>query len=87
MWPFKKNSKEPEIPYWAAAAIVASVISLFAALGVARWSWLILEEQISLRQDFMNLKASQEQLNTQYDFWSAQLQKERAEIQKLKGAR
>lgn len=84
MWPFRSKESKRTIPGWAAAAIVISTISMAASIGVARWSWLLVEEQISLRQDFMNLKTSQEQLGIQYEFWNKQLQKEREEIKKLR---
>jgi hypothetical protein len=74
------------IPPATAVAIFVSIISLGLIIGVTRWSWLLLDEQVRLRQEFMELKAKQEQINIQYEFWSDQLQKERAEIQKLKSA-
>ncbi len=81
MWPFPaKDPWKIKLPGWAAAAIIISAVSLAFSVGVARWSWLLVNEQISLRRDFMNLKASQEQLNLQYDFWSKQLQNERAAL-------
>ncbi len=72
------------IPPATAAAIFVSCVALGLAAGLFRWSWLLMDEQLVLRQDLMKLKSSQEQLNIQYEFWSDHLQKERAEIQKLK---
>ena len=59
------------------AAIVISTISLVLAAGVARWSWLMLDEQIQLRKDFEKLKNDQAQTQIQYEFWLQKLQKER----------
>ncbi len=72
------------IPPATAAAIFISFIALGLAAGLFRWSWLLMDEQVRLRKEFMELKSAQDQINIQYEFWSNQLQKERAEIQKLK---
>lgn len=79
---FQKGVSDKTIPGWTAAAIIISAVSLAFAIGVARWSWLILDEQLVLRREFMDLKLSQEQLNIQFDFWGAQIQKEREELRK-----
>lgn len=79
---FQKGIPNQTIPGWTAAAIIISAVSLAFAIGVARWSWLILDEQLVLRREFMDLKLSQEQLNIQFDFWSTQIQKEREELRK-----
>jgi len=88
MWPFKKKiltpEEEPErMPYATAAAIIIAVIALALAAGVCRWSWLLMDEQIQLRKDFMQLKNSQDQSNIQYEFWSKEIQKERAQLKDL----
>jgi len=67
-----------------AAAIGIAVASLALAAGVCRWSWLIVDEQVRLRQDFMQLKNDQEQLYTQFEFWNQQVQKERRELGEMK---
>jgi len=58
------------------SAIVISVISLALSAGVMRWSWLLLDEQIRLRQDFMRLKNQQDQVNIQYEAWLKKVQQE-----------
>lgn len=83
MWPFKK--KDPmsqDIPMAAAAAIIISAVSLAASLGTARWSWLLLDEQIKMRKEFMELKNDQEQTKLQYEFWLKRLQDEREAAKK-----
>ena len=81
MWPFKKRAEAPkrQIEPAAAAAIIISTIALAASFGVARWSWLLLDEQIALRKDFAALKNEQEQTNLQYEYWLGKLKAERAE--------
>ncbi len=85
MWFCRKDSDKNNIPAPTVAAIAISVISLALAAGVIRWSWIIVDEQVRLRREFMELKGSQEQLNTQFEFWNRQLQQERQEIRELKG--
>jgi hypothetical protein len=78
---FKKPSfftRGPEIPKPMVAAVIISVVALAAALGTARWSWLLLDEQIKLREEFMQLRNTQEQTAIQYEFWLEKLQAERA---------
>lgn len=78
MWPFKKKDElSKDIPMAAAAAIIISAVSLAASLGTARWAWLLLDEQIKLRQEFMEIKNDQEQTGQQYEFWLKRLQDER----------
>jgi len=83
MWFCKKDGDKERMPAPTVAAIVIAVVSLALATGVIRWSWLIVDEQIKLRQEFMQLKNSQDQLNTQFEFWNKQVQKEREEIKAL----
>ena len=90
MWPFKKKSilgaavvlgqEKVKLSYGSAAAIIISIIGLCVSAGVFRWSWLILDEQITLRKEFMELKNGQEQLQLQADFWLGQLQKKNQEL-------
>ncbi len=81
MFFFKKSDKaaqaEKQISIAAAAAILISVVALAVAIGTARWSWYIIDEQVRLRQDYMELKSDMDQVNTQYEFWLKQLQNER----------
>lgn len=77
---FRRKEGRAEIPPATAAAILLAVVALAIAIGVARWSWLILDEQLKLRQDFMDLKTSQEQLNTQFDFWDKKVESERQQL-------
>ncbi len=79
MWPFRKNTDEyqPRFSNSTMVAITVAAISLAVSVGVARWSWLILDEQILLRNDFKQLELRQEQVGIQYEFWLQQLQEER----------
>jgi hypothetical protein len=85
MWPFKKRTDvlKKQLEPVAAWAIVLSVVALAAALGVARWSWLMLDEQISLRKEFVELKNEQVQTNIQYEYWLGKIRAERDEMRKL----
>lgn len=75
---FKKSDLNVDLPKPLAAAVVISVVSLAVSLGIARWSWLLLDEQIELRNEFMLLQNSQEQTRQQYEYWLSKLQEERA---------
>ncbi|MFH1047815.1 MAG: hypothetical protein V1738_05930 [Patescibacteria group bacterium] len=79
MWPFRKNNDEYQIRFTNSAmiAIVVAAISLAISIGVARWSWLLLDEQIMLRNEYEELRARQDQVGIQYEFWLQQLQQER----------
>ena len=79
MWPFRRNNDEYQARFSNSTmvAIVVAAISLAVSIGVARWSWLLLDEQILLRNEFEELKARQEQVGIQYEFWLEQLQAER----------
>ncbi len=61
----------------AAAAIIISAVSLAASLGTARWAWLLLDEQIKIRKEFMEIRNDQKQTTQQYEFWLKRLQDER----------
>lgn len=76
---FKRNPDKEIISAPAMAAIVVAALSLVLSAGVARWSWLLMEEQVSLRYDFENLKMAQEEISVQYEFWLAELEKVREE--------
>jgi|GEM_PF-1944127 hypothetical protein len=78
-----RRSDKPKIPTATVTAILLGVIALAVAAGLFRWSWIILDEQISLRRDFMELQNQQEQLNIQFDFWNGKLQEERQAIKDL----
>jgi heme/copper-type cytochrome/quinol oxidase subunit 2 len=81
MWPFRRNNDEYQARFSNSTmvAIVVAAISLAVSIGVARWSWLLLDEQILLRNDFEELRARQEQVGIQYEFWLERLQEERAD--------
>jgi hypothetical protein len=85
MWPFKKRDTlaTKQIDPAAAWALIVSAVALMASLGVARWSWLLLDEQVQLRKDFIELKNEQEQSNIQYEYWLGKLKDERAAWQKM----
>lgn len=83
MWPFKKkDDMSKDIPMAAAAAIIISAVSLAASLGTARWAWLLLDEQIKIRKEFMEIRNDQEQTKQQYEFWLKRLQDERGKYMK-----
>jgi len=78
MWPSREDKgKNITIPYSTMVAIIISVITLAISAGLIRWSWLLLDEQVRLRKDFVDLSAKQDQMGVQYEFWLEQLQKER----------
>jgi hypothetical protein len=79
MWPFKKKSPSPaDLPAPMVAAVLVSVFALAVSLGVARWSWLLLDEQIRMRKEFKQMRSDLEQTNTQYEYWLGKVQEERA---------
>jgi len=85
MWKFRRKSEDSDlnkIPNSVAIALIISTVALALVAGVVRWSWLLLDEQIRLRQDLNDLKYRQAQVETQYEFWLQQLQDERAAIKK-----
>ena len=88
MWPFKrkKSPGEAEISRAEFAAVIISTVALVFAVGVARWSWLILDEQIELRKEFETLKGRQAQVETQYEVWLAELQDQWKELEAEKRA-
>lgn len=77
---FKRNPDKEIISAPAMAAIVVAVLSLVLSAGIARWSWLLMEEQMALRYDFENLKMAQEEINVQYEFWLEQLETKRTKL-------
>lgn len=88
MWHFKKPAflnRGTDLSKPVAASLILSVISLAASIGVAHWSWLLLDEQISLRKDFMELRNEQTQSNQQYEYWLGKLREERLDWQKMNG--
>lgn len=81
MWKFwKKRDPAKQLPPGVAAAIIVSMVALCLSIGVARWSWLMLDEQIRLRKDFADLRNEQDQANIQYEYWNAKVQEERQRI-------
>jgi len=78
MWnPLRKNGDAGPIDSWSFAAFVVAFVSLCAAAGVARWSWLLLDEQVALRKEVMKLRSQQEQVHIQYERWLQKVQQER----------
>lgn len=76
----KRNPDKEIVSAPVMTAIVIAALSLVLSAGVARWTWLLMEEQISLRYDFENLKMAQEEINVQYEFWLEQLETERGKL-------
>jgi len=78
MWPSREDKgKNITIPYPMLIAVIISFITLAISVGLIRWSWLLLDEQVRLRKDFVDLSARQDQVGIQYEFWLEQLQEER----------
>ncbi|MEA3249767.1 MAG: hypothetical protein U9Q03_05445 [Patescibacteria group bacterium] len=85
MWPSREDKgNNITIPYPMMIAIIISVISLMISIGVARWSSLLLEEQLELRKEFVDLNARQDQVGIQYEFWLEQLEENLEEAKGLK---
>jgi len=80
MWFCPKNESINNISTPTIIAIAFAVFSLVMSVGVARWSWFIVDEQIRLRGEINKLIDKQDQVNTQYEFWLKQVQTERAAI-------
>ncbi|MFH2062854.1 MAG: hypothetical protein ABIJ46_01735 [bacterium] len=68
-----ENATRIQLPVVVALAV--SAVSLALAIGVARWSWLILDEQVRLRDSYEDLRMRQEQVEIQYEFWLQQIEK------------
>jgi hypothetical protein len=84
MWPFKKKVPPSlEVSPMVAAALIVSAFAVALAAGALRWSWLLLDEQLRIRKDFMDLRNEQVQTGQQYEYWLGKLQAERAESQKM----
>jgi hypothetical protein len=64
-------------------AIVISIISIAISIGIARWTWLIFDEQVAIRQDFNDIEFRQEQVETQYEFWLEELESDLDEVKSL----
>ncbi|KPJ85208.1 hypothetical protein AMJ57_03945 [Parcubacteria bacterium SG8_24] len=76
MWRYRRKDRA-KIPCWGVATIVLALLSLIGSVAAARWSWLTVEEQISLRREMNRLQEQQEQVHIQYEFWLQRLQQER----------
>lgn len=76
MWKRSKSKEDDmnRIPNSIVVAIVLALVALAGSLGVARWSWLLLDEQTDLRREFNELDVRQAQVEVQYEFWLGQLQ-------------
>jgi hypothetical protein len=79
----ESKGKNITIPYSTMVAIVIAAISLLISAGVARWSWLILEEQMELRKELVDLSAKQDQVGIQYEFWLEQLEEDLDEVKAM----
>jgi hypothetical protein len=89
--PFSKDSGAEQIPlttaitiFLAAAAFACSAVALYIAAGP------VMEEQLALRNEFMELKAQQSQVNIQYEAWLKKAKREinaAQEIQDAAGAK
>ncbi len=85
MWPSREDKlKDVNFNYPTMIAVILSVISLAIAIGLVRWSWLLLDEQVTLRKDFVDLTARQDQIDIQYEFWLEQLEEDLEEVKTLK---
>ena len=77
---YNKKSDINKIPNSVAVAILLAVIALTTSLGVARWSWLLLDEQLDLRRELNELQMRQTQVETQYEFWLGQVEENLKEL-------
>lgn len=81
MWPFKRRGDAPRkesLSRAEFAAVIVAFLSLMVSVGVARWSWLLLDEQIALREEFEQLRNDQKQTEIQYGVWLDRLKEEGA---------
>ena len=63
--------------------LILVFVCLILIAAVARWSWLLLDEQILLRQELEDLKGRQGQIETQYEFWLEQLESDLQRLEDL----
>ncbi|MDD5251738.1 MAG: hypothetical protein PHT12_03830 [Patescibacteria group bacterium] len=77
-----RNSHD-KIDSATAAALFLAAAALAIAAGTFRWSWLIMDEQIQLRKDYLELKNQQDQLEMNYDAWNGFVDKKINEILQL----
>lgn len=85
--PFSKKGEAGEIPlptaiaiFIATAALAMSAVSLYVAAGP------VMEEQLALRNEFMELKTQQEQVNLQYEAWLKKAKREIKDAQEAQDA-
>lgn len=83
MFPFKKKEDHNSISLPTALALLLATLALAVAIGAARWSWYIVNEVVSLRQDFSDLRSEQEQLKIQFDFWDQKVSDERRQLRMM----
>ncbi len=84
MFPFKKKEDRNDVPAATAAAIILAAAALCIGLAAARWSWLAVDEQVRIRQDFNDLKSQQDQLKIQFDYWDQKVSAERAQLRMMR---
>jgi hypothetical protein len=83
----EERRRAMQIPAPSAIAIFLAVAALALGIGAMRWSALLLEEQLRLRNDFMELSTQQAQVNTQYEFWLDRVIQEREDLERAMGER
>lgn len=81
---FKKKAPADQIPASTVVALAIAVVALVTAVGTAKWTLFIVDDLVSLRQDFAALRNEQDQLKIQFDYWDQKVSEERMMIRKLK---
>ncbi|HTM68263.1 MAG TPA: hypothetical protein VL426_03090 [Candidatus Binatia bacterium] len=81
---FKKKENASNVTMGQALGIIIGTVALCVAIGAARWSWYTVEELISMRQDFNELRNEEDQLKIQFDFWDQKVSDERRMIRQMR---
>jgi hypothetical protein len=84
MFTWWKKRDRTKIPAATAAAVIMSAAALAFSIGVARWSWLILDEQIRLREDFTELKNDFAQMEIEFGVWGRKFDKAWEELKRVR---
>lgn len=79
---FKRKSAK-EVSLEMIIAILCSVLALVISVGTVRWSWLLLNEQIQIRKDFMKMQNDVVQMQMTFDAWDAKATAQRQELHTL----
>ena len=78
------TKKSRNVDRTTAILSVVAMLALLTAAGAMRWAWVLLDEQVELRKDFVELQNRQDQLEIQFDFWDKKVAEERKELKELR---